>query len=99
MLPAETECFARVHDALWRLAGDRVIVRHVSPSNDDSGSDFTGLAAMIWVALDEPGSAALIESRILDAGLDCSATEIEAVIGQLVEAGWVRRSGTDGVAG
>ena len=56
--------YARVADAVWRLAGDRVIIRHASMGADDAGVDLTGLAAMVWVALDEPGSVVTSTDRL-----------------------------------
>lgn len=50
MQPNGADRWARVPRVLWRLAPDRVLVRPVG----GDGLDLTGLAALIWVAVDEP---------------------------------------------
>ena len=44
--------FARCRDVLWRMGGDRVVVRRLCAD----GLDLIGAAAMLWAALDQPRS-------------------------------------------
>ena len=86
--------YARQVEALWRLAPDRVLVRRPWPKDgQDDAADLLGMAALVWIALDEPGSVAEIERRLLEArrrdepelDLDLLGDTVQ----QLVAAGWV----------
>ena len=87
-------CFARRTDVLWRQAPDRVLVRLPRPGDgEDEATDLLGLAALAWLALDEPGSTAevyerLTEEDVLDESV--SAEAVDDAIEQLVTKGWVR---------
>ena len=84
---------------MWRLGADRVIARHASIEIDDAGVDLTGLAALVWVALDESGSVVEIEDRLSVEDLDVPVDEIRTVVDQLVDAGWLRRRDGRGMIG
>ena len=49
-------------------------------------------AALVWVALEEPATAAQIVERLGHADLARPTAEIADVARQLVEAGWARTS-------
>ncbi|MFT6390609.1 MAG: hypothetical protein ACJA14_000116 [Ilumatobacter sp.] len=84
--------FARVADAVWRLAPDRVIVRRASAGSDDAGADVWGLAAMVWAALDEPGSVVDLAERLAAEELAVNDADLGTVVSQLVDAGWLCRA-------
>ena len=90
--------FTRVIDVVWRLVPDRVLLRRVGdgpPQGDrglDDAADLMGVAALVWVALDEPASATQIAERLDAEGLARPLAEIAEVARQLVEAGWARTS-------
>ena len=50
----------RATDVLWRAAPDRVMVRTV----DNDGAELFGVAAVVWMALDEPKSISELEHEI-----------------------------------
>ena len=91
--------FERVADAVWRLGPDRVIARHASIDADDASVDLTGLAALVWVALDESGSVAEIDDRLSVDGLGAPLDDVQTVVDQLVDAGWLRRRDGRGMIG
>ena len=91
--------YARVADTVWRLAADRVIVRHASIDADDTGVDVTGLAALVWVALDEPASVDELAVRLAAEEFSVLNTDVSSVVGQLGDAGWVRRIDELGTTG
>lgn len=85
------ERFARQVEVVWRLAPDRVLVRRPWPEPDqDEAADLLGVAALIWVALDEPGTADDVIDRIGEA-LDETppADDVAATLTSLLESGWV----------
>ena len=94
--------FVRAAEVVWRVAPDRVLVRRVDdgePRSADDGdndvddaADLMGAAALVWVALEEPATAAQIVERLGHADLARPTAEIADVARQLVEAGWARTS-------
>jgi len=66
---------------VWRLTGDRVLVRHVGRG---LAADLVGAAALVWIAAEH---AATADELAVELGLDRS-TVVEAVE-MLDEAGWV----------
>ena len=65
--------YARASDVLWRLAHDRVLVRRIG----HDGRDLVGLAAMIWLALDEPRTLHDLEEQlgdVVDEPIDIAGT-------------------------
>ena len=84
---------------LWRLGPDRVLVRHPWPKQGrDEAADLLGLAAMIWLVLDEPGTIVEIEHRLADErNADDPAPshdDLADTVDQLVTTGWVERRTT-----
>ena len=79
--------FRRGGGVVWRLAPDRVLVRRVGDLSADGCADLIGLAAALWVGLDEPTSISELESRLAEAGID--ALDASDVLPVLVERGWI----------
>jgi hypothetical protein len=72
--------YARSADVLWRVGPDRVLVR--PPGR--GGRDLLGVAAMVWLALDEPRSLSQVEgeiSELLDETVDVIGT-VDALVGE-----------------
>jgi len=85
--------YVRQVEVVWRLAPDRVLVRRPWPKDgQDEAADLLGLAALIWIALDEPGTVTDLVERLADAG---DATEgvvsadVTDTLDQLLATGWV----------
>ncbi len=103
--------YSREVDVIWRLAPDRVLVRHAGigspgdtqPDGDGNAdvpveaADLMGLAALVWVALDEPAAAGELVDRLAAEHLDSTVEDAAATARQLVAAGWVRASVVGGV--
>lgn len=81
---------ARCVDVVWRLGPDRVIACHVSSGADDAGADLTGTAALVWVALDEPGTVDELGGRLRDANLATTNAQVAEAVNELLAAGWLR---------
>jgi hypothetical protein len=98
-VPPEATRYARHVQVLWRLGPDRVLVRRPWPTEgQDEAADFLGLAAMIWLVLDEPGTLGEIELRLAEAADadDPSPANDDLVdtVDRLVATGWVERTAT-----
>ena len=83
---------------VWRLATDRVIVRRVGTA-DDTMTELHGAAALVWVALDEPGTTADVVLRIEHEMPEVDRPTLEATVAdalaQAVQVGLVQtQSGT-----
>ena len=79
---------------LWRLGPDRVLVRRPWPTEgQDDAADLLGLAAMIWLVLDEPGTLGEIELRLVEAGdaddPSLAHGDLVDTLDQLLATGWV----------
>lgn len=85
---ADLGSYRRPDDVVWRLAPDRVLVRRVGDLSDDGCADLLGLAAEVWVGLDEPASIAELRARLAEADIDTDCTD---ALAELVERGWVER--------
>ena len=94
--------FARAANVVWRIAPDRVLVRHVVDGQQGGGSgvdraaDLMGAAALVWVALDEPATAVQVVERLRREDLARPVAEIADVARQLVDAGWAARASPAG---
>lgn len=76
----------RGDDVLWRLGPGQVVVRRIG----DAGLDLTGLAAIVWLALDEPRAA----SEIADVVAGLEGTDVAAIVAavdELIAVGVVSR--------
>jgi hypothetical protein len=99
---SDAPVFVRAANVVWRIAPDRVLVRHVVDgqhggdsgvdSGVDSAADLMGAAALVWVALDEPATAVQIVERLGREDFARPVAEIADVAGQLVDAGWAARA-------
>ncbi len=58
--------WCRADDVLWRIGADRVLARVVG----SDAVDLIGAAALVWVALDEPGTISEIRDRLADEDLN-----------------------------
>lgn len=61
--------YSRASGVVWRLGPDRVLVRRVDVPDGDP-RDLQGAAALVWIALDEPGTMTQVAERTRGAGLD-----------------------------
>ena len=66
--------YARAPRVVWRLGPDRVLVRRVDIP-DGEPRDLQGVAALVWVSLDEPGTESDIAERIAGTGLETETGE------------------------
>jgi hypothetical protein len=85
-------CFERVPGFVWRLAGDRVLVRSVGARGDHAITELTGDVMLVWVALDEPGTAAEVAARL---GAP-TQSDVDAAVLVGVEAGVLRATDQPG---
>ncbi len=90
------EAFCRSDGVVWRLAPDRVLVRRLGDLSANGCADLIGLAAAVWVGLDEPASIAELHSRLADAGFDVETARADPdgitmkdALAALVERGWI----------
>ena len=86
MQPNGADRWARAPRVLWRLAPDRVLVRPVG----GDGLDLTGMAALVWMAVDEPHRLDDLAQEL--AGIDPTVTEesLTKVLTQLASCDLVR---------
>jgi hypothetical protein len=92
--------YTRHRQVLWRLGPDRVLVRHPWPAEGrEQAADLLGLAAMIWIALDEPATLDEIEQRLAEArdpgdpAPALARDDISDTLDHLVATGWVESVG------
>jgi hypothetical protein len=80
--------YSRAPDVAWRLGPDRVLVRRIGEVGDEAAAELLGAAALVWVALDEPGT----RSDVLVRGPDhVLRADFDLAIEQLEVAAWIRR--------
>jgi len=63
---------------VWRLASDRVLVRNVGSRGEHAITELQGDVLLAWVALDEPGTAAQVASRLGSRAVDELATALRS---------------------
>jgi hypothetical protein len=85
--------YSRAPDVVWRLGPDRVLVRRIGVGVETSASDLMGSAALLWIALDEPGTAGHLRERLQDdQGLELLRTaHVEEVLIEMSAEGLVDR--------
>jgi hypothetical protein len=71
---------------VWRTAAGRVLLHRVGGSPEQAAFELSGPVALVWLALDEPGTAADIAARLAEAGIHDDTT-IEADATTLVQRG------------
>jgi hypothetical protein len=81
--------FGRPESVVWRLAPDRVLVRRIGDLGNDGCADLIGLAAAVWVGLDEPASLAMLQARLTQAGITPTEVECADTVRVLVERHWI----------
>lgn len=87
--------YARQVEVLWRLAADRVLVRRPWPKNGQvDAADLLGMAALVWLALDEPCTMREIGKRLADAHGTSGQPELDldllgGTVERLLETGWI----------
>jgi hypothetical protein len=81
--------YSRAPDVVWRLAPGRVLVRRVGGHGEDAAAELFGEAALAWIALDEPGTIAIVVNRTTGVTLDITAE----VLRVLASRGWLWTSG------
>lgn len=70
---------------LSRIGTDRVLVRRVDGAALDPALDLVGPPALVWVALDQPGTVADLADRLGDAALFTGTDEIEQVLASMAD--------------
>lgn len=89
---AEEQRYWRLIETVWRLAPDRVLVRRVWPKEgEDEAADLLGVAALIWVALDEPATVAELDDRLTDADQVIPPDDVRQTLDSLLATGWIIR--------
>ena len=86
--------YTRQVQVLWRVAPDRVLVRRPWPKEgQDEAADLLGMAALVWIALDEPGSVAEILERLDEARDDSDPGHdpnvVRDTVDQLLATAWI----------
>jgi hypothetical protein len=79
--------YSRAPDVAWRLGPDRVLVQYVG--TDRRTLDLQGVAAFVWISLDEPGTRTQIVARMTESGIVADADEAIQLLqtSELVVAG------------
>lgn len=78
------EIHSREPKVVWRLGPDRVLVRRVDGADGDT-HELHGAAALVWIALDEPGTVADVTARMAAAGLVAEPAATAAALRMLVD--------------
>jgi hypothetical protein len=78
----------RAQGVVWRQAHDRVLVRRIGDHSDKAQADLHGVAALVWVALDQPMSVEQLTVVLADAGLTFDPDEIDAAIALTTAERW-----------
>jgi hypothetical protein len=60
--------YSRAPDVVWRLGPDRVLVRRIG-GGEEAALDLMGYMSHLWLALDEPATLAILNSRLAEAGI------------------------------
>ena len=76
--------YSRAPDVVWRLGPDRVLVHSVGA--DRRTRDLQGVAAFVWISLDEPGTRAQVVARLTESEIVADA---DKAINLLVASGLV----------
>ena len=84
--PIESPVYVRARGVVWRTAADRVLLQRVGGPPEQAAFELSGPVALVWLALDEPGTAADIAARLAEAGID-SDTTIQTDVTTLVQRG------------
>lgn len=79
--------YARAPGVVWRLAGDRVLVRRAGSGAVDAAADLLGAAAMVWVALDEPRRADEVAAEVAE--VMAATPPLDEALAALVAEGFV----------
>jgi hypothetical protein len=80
--------YTRAPGVVWRLAGDRVLLRRVrAAGSPDDAADLFGVAAMVWVALDEPRAADEVAAEVTSAV--GAVPPLDEALAELVAQGFV----------
>lgn len=85
--------YSRAPDVVWRLGPDRVLVRRIGDHGDDAAAELMGAAALVWVALDEPGTVRAVTARLsaAEVGSETEVGEAErGAVDELIDCRWVR---------
>lgn len=78
--------YSRAPDVVWRLGPDRVFVRRIGDRREDAAAELMGEAAMVWIALDEPGTLSATIDRLFDVG---AAPIGDQTVSTLLSSGWL----------
>ncbi len=83
--------FARAPGVVWRLAGDRVLVRRAfaAGAEVDDAADLLGAAAMAWVALDEARRADEVAAEVASTVGPMAGLDVARALDELVAQGFV----------
>lgn len=68
-----------------------MLVREVGAADPGHHADLLGLAALVWVALDEPMDVDGMARALHDADLEVDAAALTSVCETLASAGWIGR--------
>ena len=79
--------YSRLAEVVWRIGPDRVLVHQVGALPEQAVKELIGAVALVWLALDEPGTAHELAGRLNDAGI--ASTDLDADLERLVDAGLI----------
>jgi hypothetical protein len=79
----------RADRVVWRIGPDRVLVRHIGATGDGSAADLQGIAALIWIALDEAMTPGKVVSYLRDAEIEVAEVDVHDTVDELLRTHWV----------
>lgn len=83
--------YRRSQRVLWRVVPGMVLTQRIDDDRGSGAAELTGLAAQVWVVLDEPADAVDIREAL---GLDGDTADrplLEEALEQLLQAGLIDR--------
>ena len=83
--------YRRSQRVLWRVVPGMVLTQRVDDDHGSGAAELTGLAAQLWVVLDEPADADGIREAL---GLDGDSADrplLDNALEQLLQAGLIDR--------
>ena len=77
--------YVRARRVLWRLAADEVVMRRVGEPAERAEAQMKGVAAAVWLVLDEPRSLLELEAELGAIGCADPAAEAREALSLLLE--------------
>lgn len=81
--------WVRQRGVLWRVVGADVILRRTHERGADAEAQLAGAAAVVWMDLDSPRTAAELEEGLTEAGADGVSELVTDALAVLANAGLI----------